>query len=111
MVPFEGMEFDILHEARTVYNAYAFKMRFSIRIGSSRNSRVTNQLIRKDFECSHARITPSEKEDSASSNASPSVLGILNANRKIRKRTDTDVAFTQEYSRVSIFHRERECTN
>ena len=40
-----------------------------------------------------------------------SVLGILNANRKIRKRTDTDVAFTREYSRVSIFHRERECTN
>jgi hypothetical protein len=42
---------------------------------------------------------------------STQVLGILNANRKIRKRTDTDVAFTQEYSRVSIFHRERECTN
>jgi len=39
------------------------------------------------------------------------MLGILNANRKIRKRTDTDVAFTQEYSRVSIFHTERECTN
>ena len=30
---------------------------------------------------------------------------------KIRKRTDTDVAFTRKYSRVSIFHRERECTN
>ena len=43
--------------------------------------------------------------------APESLLGILNANRKIRKRTDTDVAFTQEYSRVSIFHRERECTN
>ena len=40
-----------------------------------------------------------------------SLLGILNANRKIHKRTDTDVAFTREYSRVSIFHRERECTN
>ena len=40
----------------------------------------------------------------------PRVLGILNANRKIRKRTDTDVAFTREYSRVSIIHRERECT-
>ena len=39
------------------------------------------------------------------------LLGILNANRKICKRTDTDVAFTREYSRVSIFHRERECTN
>jgi hypothetical protein len=34
------------------------------------------------------------------------LLGILNANRKIRKRTDNDVAFTREYSRVSIFHRE-----
>ena len=43
--------------------------------------------------------------------AQPPLLGILNANRKIRKRTDTDVAFTREYSRVSIFHRERECTN
>jgi len=39
------------------------------------------------------------------------LLDILNANRKIRKRTNTDVAFTWEYSRVSIFHRERECTN
>jgi len=39
------------------------------------------------------------------------MLGILNAKRKIRKRTDTDVAFTREYSRVSIFHRKRECTN
>ena len=44
-------------------------------------------------------------------NESEPLLGILNANRKIRKRTDTDVAFTREYSRVSIFHRERECTN
>jgi len=43
--------------------------------------------------------------------SSTSMLGILNANRKIRKRTDTDVAFTREYFRVSIFHRERECTN
>ena len=43
--------------------------------------------------------------------APESLLGILNANRKIRKRKDTDVAFTREYSRVSIFHRERECIN
>ena len=45
------------------------------------------------------------------SSGSDRMLGILNTNRKIRKRTDTDVAFTREYSRVSIFHRERECTN
>ncbi|XP_021304998.1 protein FAR-RED IMPAIRED RESPONSE 1 [Sorghum bicolor] len=72
IVPFEGMEFDTIDEARRVYNAYAFKMGFSIRIGSSRSSRVTKQLIRKEFECSHARITPGEKEESASSNASSS---------------------------------------
>ena len=36
------------------------------------------------------------------------LLGILNAHRKIHKRTDTDVAFTQEYSKVSIFHGEHE---
>jgi len=47
----------------------------------------------------------------ATSAAEALLLGILNANRKIRKRTDTDVAFTREYSRVSIFHREREFTN
>ena len=41
IVPFEGMEFDTIDEARRVYNAYAFKMGFSIRIGSSRSSRVT----------------------------------------------------------------------
>jgi len=55
------------------------------------------------FETSTAIVSPATAPDS--------LLGILNANRKIRKRTDTDVAFTREYSRVSIFHRERECTN
>jgi hypothetical protein len=70
VVPFEGMEFDTLDEARRVYNAYAFKMRFSIRIGSSRSSHVSKQVIQEEFECLHARITPTEKEDSASSNTS-----------------------------------------
>ena len=51
------------------------------------------------------------RQDYIEISTSESLLGILNANRKIRKRTDTDVAFTREYSRVSIFHRERECTN
>jgi hypothetical protein len=40
-----------------------------------------------------------------------SLLGILNTNRKkIRKRMDTDVAFTQEYSRVSISTGNVKCT-
>jgi len=36
------------------------------------------------------------------------MLVFLNANKEIRRRTDTDVAFTQKYSRVSIFHEDRE---
>ena len=59
----------------------------------------TNDLVRNQ----HSYRSPATEPES--------LLGILNANRKIRKRKDTDVAFTQEYSKVSIFHRERECTN
>ena len=33
---------------------------------------------------------------------SQALLVFVNANRKIRKRTDTAVAFTREYSKVSI---------
>jgi hypothetical protein len=38
------------------------------------------------------------------------VLGIFNAHGEIRKRTDTDVAFTREYSRVSISTGNVKCT-
>jgi hypothetical protein len=38
------------------------------------------------------------------------LLVFINANRKIRKRTDTDVAFTREYSRVSISTGNVKCT-
>jgi hypothetical protein len=60
VVPFVGMEFDIVEEARRVFNAYAFKMGFSMRVASSRNSTVTTELIRKEFECTHARRPDSE---------------------------------------------------
>ena len=60
VVPFVGMEFDSVEEERRVYNAYAFKMGFSIRVASSRNNTVTKELIRKEFECTHARRPDSE---------------------------------------------------
>nr|XP_034580821.1 protein FAR1-RELATED SEQUENCE 5-like [Setaria viridis] len=55
IVPCVGMEFDTIQEARRVYNDYALKMGFSIRVASSRNRNVTKGLIRKEWECSHAR--------------------------------------------------------
>jgi hypothetical protein len=96
VVPFEGMEFDTLEEAWRVYNAYAFKMGFSIRVGSSRNSCVSKQLIRKEFECSHARITLGEKEDSASSNASSS------ATTASKKKSATAVMTTTTRKRSTL---------
>ena len=39
------------------------------------------------------------------------MLVFFNASRIIRKRTDTDVAFTQEYSKVSISTGNAKCTN
>jgi len=61
-----------------------------------------------------AILDPPKAKTSARDPVSLEVLvGYFKRKQKkyIRKRTDTDVAFTREYSRVSIFHRERECTN
>jgi hypothetical protein len=40
-----------------------------------------------------------------------SLLVFVNAHSKIRKRMDTDVAFTQEYSKVSISTRNVKCSS
>ena len=66
MVPCVGMEFDTIAEARRVYNEYAYKMGFSIRVASQRTSHVTKEVIRKEFECSHARKPNEEGGDSIS---------------------------------------------
>ncbi|CAN6347006.1 unnamed protein product, partial [Urochloa humidicola] len=70
MVPHMGMVFDTPKEAYNLYNDYAFKMGFSIRIASSRKSSVTKELIRKEWECNHARKADSEGEGSNSASTS-----------------------------------------
>jgi len=89
-VPFVGVEFDSVEEARRVYNAYAFKMGFSIRVASSRNSSVTKELIRKEFECTHARRPDSEQEDNTST--STATNGVSKAKASKRKSLTKDVA-------------------
>ncbi|EAZ04491.1 hypothetical protein OsI_26642 [Oryza sativa Indica Group] len=42
IVPYIGMEFDTVEEARNVYNAYAYKLVFGTRIASSRNSQASS---------------------------------------------------------------------
>ena len=52
-----------------------------------------------------------DRQDAYSPATTPkSLLGILKVHRKIRKHTDTNAAFTQEYSRVSISTRNMKCT-
>nr|XP_034586676.1 protein FAR-RED IMPAIRED RESPONSE 1-like [Setaria viridis] len=72
IVPKVGMEFDTIQEARRVYNEYAMKLGFSIRVASSRNSNVTKELIRKEWECSHARKPALDGEDDGEENTSAS---------------------------------------
>ena len=90
VVLFVGMEFDIVEEARRVYNAYAFKMGFSIRVASSRNSTVTKELIRKEFECTHARRPDSEQEDNTSTSTATNDVSKVKASK--RKSSTKDVA-------------------
>ncbi|XP_072146589.1 protein FAR1-RELATED SEQUENCE 5-like [Setaria viridis] len=72
IVPKVGMEFDTIQEARQVYNEYAMKLGFSMRVASSRNSNVTKELIRKEWECSHARKSALDREDEGEENTSTS---------------------------------------
>uniref|UniRef100_K4A226 SWIM-type domain-containing protein n=1 Tax=Setaria italica TaxID=4555 RepID=K4A226_SETIT len=68
IMPKVGMEFDTIQEARRVYNEYAMKLGFNIRVASSRNSNVTKELIRKEWECSHARKPALDGEDNGEEN-------------------------------------------
>jgi len=90
VVPFVGMEFDIVEEARRVYNAYTFKMDFSIWVASSRNNTVTKELIRKEFECTHARRPDSEQEDNTSTSTATNDVSKAKASK--RKSSTKDVA-------------------
>jgi hypothetical protein len=49
IVPFEGMEFDSVEEARRVYNDYAFNMGFSIRVGSSGTILLPSSLLGRNL--------------------------------------------------------------
>ncbi|KAE8782291.1 hypothetical protein D1007_44382 [Hordeum vulgare] len=66
LLPFVGMQFDTLKDARIFYNEYAFKTGFGIHIGASRNSQKKGPttLIKRVFECVHT-VKPGSKADSS----------------------------------------------
>uniref|UniRef100_A0A0D9YA68 FAR1 domain-containing protein n=1 Tax=Oryza glumipatula TaxID=40148 RepID=A0A0D9YA68_9ORYZ len=51
IVPYIGMEFDTVVEARNVYNAYAYKLGFGTRIASSRNSQASSGGKKASKKC------------------------------------------------------------
>jgi len=65
-------------------------MGFSIRVASSKNNTVTNELIRKEFECTHARRPDSDQEDNTS--ASIVTTDVSKAKASKKKRSTKDVA-------------------
>jgi hypothetical protein len=87
------MEFDTIEKAQRVYNDYAFKMGFSIRVASSRISgkRDSKELIRKEWECSHARKpnqgAAADTEEEANSGASTNDTTKTESTRKMASTT------------------------
>jgi hypothetical protein len=55
VVPYVGMMFDNIEVAKQVYNDYAYKLGFGIRIGNTKFCNAPRDLIiSRDFECVHA---------------------------------------------------------
>jgi hypothetical protein len=51
MIPFNGQTFGTKEEAREYYNAYAKRVGFSIRTGTSRRAAVTRKMCKVQFVC------------------------------------------------------------
>ncbi|XP_025821875.1 protein FAR1-RELATED SEQUENCE 5-like isoform X3 [Panicum hallii] len=104
MVPYVGMEFDTIEEARRVYNEYAYKLGFSISVASQRTSHVTKEVIRKEFECSHAR-KPNEEggvSTSSSTQTAPQLAHDLETQRASKKKSASAVLTTASRKRKTI---------
>ncbi|XP_044972411.1 protein FAR1-RELATED SEQUENCE 5-like [Hordeum vulgare subsp. vulgare] len=74
LLPFVGMQFDTVKDARIFYNEYAFKTGFGIHIGASRNSQKKGPttLIKRVFECVHTG-KPCSKADSSTTSEGLSI--------------------------------------
>ena len=64
LVPYVGMTFDSVEDARKFYNKYAFSHGFGMRTSASKNSqeRGPTKLISSTFTCVHARTNGSKRE-------------------------------------------------
>jgi hypothetical protein len=80
VVPNVGMIFDDLEVAKQVYNDYAFKVGFGIRIGNTKNCQARgvpkNTLISRDFECVHSGKPADEAKNSRSKHPTDAAKGI-----------------------------------
>jgi hypothetical protein len=71
LVPYVGMTFDSVDDARQFYNAYAFRHGFGIRTSASKNSqaRGPTKLISRTFTCVHARPDGSKSESDSTTDS------------------------------------------
>ncbi|KAE8773849.1 protein far1-related sequence 5 [Hordeum vulgare] len=118
LLPFVGMQFDTVEDARIFYNEYAFKTGFGIHIDASRNSqnKGPTTLIKRGFECVHTD-KPGSKADSStaseglsigaasSSNDSSFEMDVTNKRQKNRciNNSDTVDEFEENWQHMIHF--------
>lgn len=97
--PYVGMEFDNPDQARRLYNEY------SIHRTSSRKSAITNEVIRKEFECTHVGKLDSEHEDETS--ASSMASGDVSKRKRLTKDVEEACASKKKNSSVVLYNLEK----
>lgn len=99
--PYVGMEFDNPDQARRLYNEY------SIHRTSSRKSTITNEVIRKEFECTHVGKLDSEHEDETS--ASSMASGDVSKRKRLTKDVEEACASKKKSSSVVLTTTSKKC--
>ncbi|KAK1667546.1 hypothetical protein QYE76_055705 [Lolium multiflorum] len=111
-VPYVGMEFDDLEEAYKVYNDYAYKTGFGIRIGNTKYSTARNvpkdTILNRVFECVHTGKTSAatqgnrnRKDSAANMMDSPVDMSSFTAEKQSKnKGLQMDLSDTRQRNRL-----------
>ncbi|XP_048548370.1 protein FAR1-RELATED SEQUENCE 5-like [Triticum urartu] len=98
LVPYVGMTFDSVDDARQFYNAYAFRHGFGIRTSVSKNSQAKGptKLISRTFTCVHARPDGSKSESDSTTDS----IATESSNNSKRPRLWMNMADTRKMNRL-----------
>ena len=98
LVPYVGMTFDSVDNARKFYNKYAFSHGFGMRTSASKNSqeRGPTKLISSTFTCVHARPDGSKSESDSTTDS----IATESSNNRKRPGLWMNMADTRKRNRL-----------